>query len=68
MSSGPHFPLTTPKTPVIGPPRLKLRPSRKPKAPTPGYVERIWVGSRNLAAELPVPLAVPAVRLGRRRG
>jgi hypothetical protein len=50
---------------VIEQPRLKLRRRRKPKAPTTGYVDGAWwPRSRDLAAELPVLIAVLAARLG----
>jgi hypothetical protein len=48
--------------------RQTLRLQLKPKAPTAGYVDVAWwPRSRTLATELPAPLAVPAVRVGRIR-
>ncbi|WP_020422919.1 DUF5994 family protein [Amycolatopsis sp. ATCC 39116] len=66
MSSGPHVRTTTPKAGMAaGPPRLKLRASQNPSAPTPGYVDGAWwPRSRDLSAELPALRAVLAARLG----
>jgi len=68
MLSGPHIHITTPKTTVNEQPQLTLCLSMKPKAPIPGYVDRTWwPRNPNLAAGLPVLLAVLAVRLGQLR-
>ena len=46
--------------------RERLRLRLKPKAPTTGWADGgWWPRSRNLAAELPGLLSVPAVRTGR---
>nr|WP_106180042.1 DUF5994 family protein [Prauserella shujinwangii] len=47
------------------PPRLKLHLSKKPKVPTPGYVDGAWwPRSRDLSAELPALATALATRLG----
>jgi hypothetical protein len=67
MTSSPHTLIATPSTStVVKPPRHTPRLRLKPKAPATGYVDGAWwPRSRDLAAELPVLLAVLAVRPGR---
>ncbi|MFD4672569.1 DUF5994 family protein [Lentzea sp. NPDC058450] len=65
MTSAPHFLHAPPAPRGSVQPRYPLRLRLRPKAPTTGHVDGArWPRTRDLAAELPVLLAVPAVRLG----
>jgi Family of unknown function (DUF5994) len=63
--SAPHHSMAPPAVTANEQPRYPLRLRLRPKALTTGYVDGVWwPRSRDLAAELPALLAVPAVRLG----
>ena len=65
MMSAPHHSTAPPAVTANEQPRYPLRLRLRPKALTTGYVDGAWwPRSRDLAAELPALLAVPAVRLG----
>ncbi|MEU0883868.1 DUF5994 family protein [Lentzea sp. NPDC005914] len=65
MTSAPHHSITPLAVTATEQPRCPLRSRLRPQALTTGYVDGAWwPPSRDLAAELPAPLAVPAVRLG----
>jgi hypothetical protein len=65
MMSALHLSITSPAVTATEQPRYPLRLRLRPKALTTGYVDGAWwPRSRDLAAELPALLAVPAVRLG----
>ncbi|WP_394619624.1 DUF5994 family protein [Lentzea sp. JNUCC 0626] len=65
MTSAPHLFHAPPAPRASVQPRCPLRVRLRPKAPTTGHVDGAWwPRTRDLAAELPALLAVPAVRLG----